>query len=283
MSNESLKERRSRLIGDIALDGVRFTKVLAHETDEWLRFIIENAKGANPKKMALIATGGYGRAQLAPSSDLDLLLVHTSGRSIAKVADQLWYPIWDQGVGLDHSVRTPKEAMTVAHGDLRVALGLLDGRLIWGSESLAREVLDGVRQSWHEQWGHEWLPVLEEQVTARHATHGDLADLLEPDLKEAHGGLRDLNILRAVAIAFPDLDRFVDAEDLTAAESVLLTTRVAMHRYAKRDQNRLLLQDQDEIARRVEAADADVLMRSISEAGRTIARASDTVWRRRAV
>ena len=283
MSSESLKERRARLIDDATLDGVRFTKVLAHETDEWLRFIIENAKGANPKKMALIATGGYGRAQLAPSSDLDLLLVHTSGRSIAKVADQLWYPIWDQGVGLDHSVRTPKEVMNVAHGDLRVALGLLDGRLIWGSESLAREVLDGVRQSWHEQWGHEWLPELEEQVTARHATHGDLADLLEPDLKEAHGGLRDLNILRAVAIAFPDLDRFVDAEDLTAAESVLLTTRVAMHRYAKRDQNRLLLQDQDEIARRVEAADADVLMRSISEAGRTIARASDTVWRRRAV
>jgi [protein-PII] uridylyltransferase len=256
---------------------------LAHETDEWLRSIIENAKGANPKKMALIATGGYGRAQLAPSSDLDLLLVHTSGRTIGKVADQLWYPIWDQGVGLDHSVRTPKEAMTVAHSDLRVALGLLDGRLIWGSESLAQEVLEGVRKSWHEHWGHEWLPVLEEQVVARHTTHGDLADLLEPDLKESHGGLRDLNILRAVSIAFPDLDRFVDADDLDAAEAVLLTARVAMHRLAKRDQNKLLLQDQDEVARRVGAADADVLMRSISEAGRTIARASDTAWLRRAV
>ena len=281
MVSEPLKQRRQRLIDDESLSGVEFTHVLARETDEWLHQLLADVKGADPKKMALLAVGGYGRAQLAPSSDLDILLVHSGGRGIEKVADQIWYPIWDQGVGLDHSVRTPKEVLQLAHADLRVALGLLDGRLLWGSEQVASDVLSAVRSSWHEQWGHEWLPVLETQMRERHETHGDLADLLEPDIKESHGGLRDLNVLRAVGVSFPDLYRFVDADDLAEAEAVLLTVRVAMHRIAKRDQNRLLLQDQDEVARRVDVQDADVLMRSVSEAGRTIARASDTAWRRR--
>lgn len=282
MVSETLKQKRQRLIDNETVSGVEFTRVLARETDLWLHHLLDGVNGADPKKMALLAVGGYGRAQLAPSSDLDLLLVHTAGRSIGKVADAIWYPIWDQGVGLDHSVRTPKEVLHMAHADLRVALGLLDGRLLWGSRELAEDVLSSVRQSWHEQWGHEWLPELESQMRERHETHGDLADLLEPDIKESHGGLRDLNVLRAVGVSFPDLYRFVDADDLAEAEAVLLTVRVAMHRIAKRDQNRLLLQDQDEIARRIDVADADVLMRSVSEAGRTIARASDTAWRRRA-
>ena len=233
MVSETLKQRRQRLIDDESLSGVEFTHVLARETDEWLHQLLADVKGADPKKMALLAVGGYGRAQLAPSSDLDILLVHSGGRGIEKVADQIWYPIWDQGVGLDHSVRTPKEVLQLAHADLRVALGLLDGRLLWGSEQVASDVLSAVRSSWHEQWGHEWLPVLETQMRERHETHGDLADLLEPDIKESHGGLRDLNVLRAVGVSFPDLYRFVDADDLAEAEAVLLTVRVAMHRIAR--------------------------------------------------
>ena len=275
MVTESLKSQRDVLIADGALQGLTFTRELARRADEWLRSLAAAAPGADEKRMALIATGGYGRGQLA------LLVVHSSHRSVGTFAESLWYPIWDQGFGLDHAVRTPKEVARVAADDLRVSLGLLDGRCIWGSAELAEEVLADVRRAWRSHVGHRWLPELEAQVRRRHADHGDLADLLEPDIKESHGGLRDLNVLRAIAIAFPDLERFIAVEAIDEAEEVLLTTRVALHRLAGRDRNTLLLQDQDEIARSVHADDADALMRSVSAAARTVARATDTAWRRR--
>jgi len=281
VSTPSLKAQRDELIRDTALVGLAFTTKLSAVADAWIAEIADKAPGGNPKKMALIATGGYGRGQLAPFSDLDLLLVHTTRRGIEKFADQLWYPIWDQGVGLDHAVRTPREVAIAAADDLRVSLGLLDGRCIWGSQELADSVLRDNRAAWRTHVGHTWLPELETQVRRRHGDHGDLADLLEPDIKESHGGLRDLNVLRAIAIAFPDLHRFIVAEDLDCAEAVLLETRVALHRLAGRDRNKLLLQDQDEIARSVGSSDADALMRHVSAAARTIARATDTAWLRR--
>ena len=281
MVTESLKSQRDVLIADGALQGLTFTRELARRADEWLRSLAAAAPGADEKRMALIATGGYGRGQLAPYSDLDLLVVHSSHRSVGTFAESLWYPIWDQGFGLDHAVRTPKEVARVAADDLRVSLGLLDGRCIWGSAELAEDVLADVRRAWRSHVGHQWLPELESQVRRRHADHGDLADLLEPDIKESHGGLRDLNVLRAIAIAFPDLERFIAVEAIDEAEEVLLTTRVALHRLAGRDRNTLLLQDQDEIARSVHADDADALVRSVSAAARTVARATDTAWRRR--
>lgn len=282
MASESLKSQRDQLIADTSLRGLTFTRELSRRADEWIGNVAKSAPGANAKRIALIATGGYGRGQLAPYSDLDLLVVHSGYRKISTFAEALWYPIWDQGFGLDHAVRTPKEVARVAADDLRVSLGLLDGRCIWGSQELADEVLADVREAWRSHVGEIWLPELETQVRRRHADHGDLADLLEPDIKESHGGLRDLNVLRAIAIAFPDLERFIVASDLNDAEEVLLETRVALHRLAGRDRNKLLLQDQDEVARGVGADDADALMRNVSAAARTVARATDTAWRRRA-
>ena len=92
-----------------------------------------NRLPATPTRhLALVAVGGYGRSSLCPYSDLDVVLVHNGHRDIAKVADAIWYPVWDEGVHLDHSVRRPSEVLTAAAEDVRVALGLLDGRLVWG-------------------------------------------------------------------------------------------------------------------------------------------------------
>ena len=84
---------------------------------------------ATEPDVALVAVGGYGRYELCPHSDLDVVLLHRGRSDIGEVADRVWYPIWDAGVALDHSVRTVKEAAQVAGSDVRAALGLIDARL----------------------------------------------------------------------------------------------------------------------------------------------------------
>jgi [protein-PII] uridylyltransferase len=270
--------RRELLDGD--LKGMEFARAYAAKADEWLRALTEEAELPRDG-VALIAVGGYGRGELCPGSDLDLLLVHRSVRKISGIADKIWYPIWDQGVGLDHSVRTPREVEDLAREDLRVALGLLDGRLIAGDPSLAREVVDQVTSSWAGELGDAWLPELERQMAVRHDQHGDSADLLEPDLKEAHGGLRDINVLSAVRLAFPDIESIIDISQLWRSRDELLEARVALHAITGRSADELLLQDQDAVAARVGGGDADDLMRRLSAASRFVARSSDLIWRRR--
>ena len=227
--------------------------------------------------MALVAVGGYGRRELCPASDLDVLLVHRGGAHVQQVAERIWYPIWDAGIGLDHSVRTLKETLAVASDDLKVALGLLDARPMAGDAELAAELLERVRDRWRRR-ARRWLPVLAEQVAARHAAFDEVAFLLEPELKEGRGGLRDVHALRAAALATP----VVDAGDPSLEEGyqVLLAVRVELHRRTGKALDRLLLQEQDGVARALGCADADELMAALAAAARTIAWWSDDGWRR---
>ncbi len=82
--------------------------------------------------MALVAVGGYGRRELLPGSDLDVLLLHAGREGIASIADRIWYPVWDSGARLDHAVRTVPQARRVARADIKVALGLLSARHVAG-------------------------------------------------------------------------------------------------------------------------------------------------------
>jgi [protein-PII] uridylyltransferase len=166
--------------------------------------------------------------------------------------------------------------------DLRVALGLLDGRVVCGDPKVAEPVLDGARERWIKQ-KPPWLGVLADQVAERHRTYGDVGFLLEPDLKEAHGGLRDVAALTAMMLAVPVLADYVDTVAIDQARRVLTTIRVELHRRAGREQNRLLLQEQDEVAQAVGEPDSDALMLAVATAGRTVAWEGDDAWRRRGV
>ena len=95
---------------------------------------------ARPTARPLVAVGALGRRELAPYSDLDLVLLHDGRKDVERLAEQLWYPLWDAGVGLDHSVRTPGQAVQVAATDLRAALGLLEARHIAGDPALSDTV-----------------------------------------------------------------------------------------------------------------------------------------------
>ena len=109
VSAVDLRELRAGLLA-AGLGGRAFTKAYAEAVDEWLGPLFAAAvDGRGDEGVALLAVGGYGRAELCPASDLDLVLVHERGRSVAGVAEAIWYPVWDAGFHLDHSVRTPKE------------------------------------------------------------------------------------------------------------------------------------------------------------------------------
>ncbi len=108
-----------------------------------------------------------------------------------------------------------------------------------------------------------------------------MAFLLEPDLKESHGGLRDIHVVTAAARAVPGLGDEVDLSSLEGPRRVLTEARVELHRNTGRATDRLLLQEQDQIAAALGYADADALMAAISEAGRTVAWVEDDLWRRR--
>lgn len=247
--------------------------------DSWLRELFDKATHGKPRGFALLAVGGYGRHQLCPGSDLDLVLLHRGRSGYDRVAREIWYAIWDDGTHLDHSVRTRGDALAVARSDLKAILGLLDGRLVAGDERLARRTLDDALELWRRQ-SRTSLATLERVTAARHREWGELAFLLEPDLKQSAGGLRDIAALRALVDALPELSSRVSSRAVDEAEKLILAARVVLHARTGRDSDRLLLQEQDQVAAVLAFTDADVLMAAMSDAGRTVTAAVVDGWRR---
>ncbi|CAL9438187.1 Bifunctional uridylyltransferase_uridylyl-removing enzyme [Streptomyces sp. enrichment culture] len=267
---------RLRLLQEGARSGPPRRAALSGLTDDWLAGLFDAGAGGL-KGVSLVAVGGYGRGELSPRSDLDLLLLHDGGDpdAIAALADRLWYPVWDLGLALDHSVRTPAEARKTAEQDLKVHLGLLDARHLAGDLGLTAGLRTAVLADWRNQ-APKRLPELQELCAERAERQGELQYLLEPDLKEARGGLRDATALRAVAASWlADAPR----EGLDDARRRLLDVRDALHLTTGRATDRLSLQEQDQVAAELGLLDADTLLRQVYEAARVISYASDVTWR----
>ncbi|MCY0919570.1 [protein-PII] uridylyltransferase [Streptomyces sp. H27-G5] len=270
---------RLRLLREESRSGPSRRSALAALTDDWLRALFARAvRETGVRGASLVAVGGYGRAELSPRSDLDLLLLHdgkADARALGALADRLWYPVWDLGVALDHSVRTPAEARKTAAEDLKVHLGLLDSRPVAGDAGLLAGLRTSVLADWRNQ-AVKRLPQLHSLCRERADRAGELRFLLEPDLKEARGGLRDITALRAVAASWlADAPR----EGLAEARRTLLDTRDALHLVTGRATDRLSLQEQDQVAERLGLLDADALLREVYEAARVVAYAGDVTWR----
>ncbi len=270
---------RLRLLQDKSPTGPDRRAALARLTDDWLAGLLDrHATAPGLSATALVAVGGYGRGELSPRSDLDLLLLHdgrADPRALAALADHLWYPVWDLGLALDHSVRTPAEARKAAREDLKVQLGLLDARHLAGDPELSAALRTAAYADWRES-APKRLPELHALCQERAERQGELQYLLEPDLKEARGGLRDATALRAVAASW-----LADAPrgGLEAARTLLLDTRDALHLATGRATDRLSLQEQDQVAEALGILDADALLRQTYEAARTISYAADVTWR----
>ncbi|WP_349878572.1 [protein-PII] uridylyltransferase [Micromonospora sp. HUAS YX12] len=242
----------------------------ADALDAWLCRAFPERDG-----VALVAVGGLGRRQCAPYGDLDLVLLHAGVPGIDELAASLWYPIWDAGLRLDHSVRTVAEALSVAQDDVKVALGLLDARHVAGDPALTDQLSRTATDHWRRTAIRQ-LPGLREITATRWEAHGELAFLLEGDLKEAAGGLRDVGILRAIATA-----GVTDAlrPAVHAAHRRLLDTRDALHQQVGRRVDRLVAQERDGVARLLGAEDGDALLRLVAGDARTVSHALDDAWR----
>jgi len=223
------------------------------------------------ERASLVAVGALGRRELAPYSDLDLVLLHDGRKDVDRLAEQLWYPLWDAGIGLDHSVRTPGQAVQVAATDLRAALGLLEARHIAGDPALSDRVSAAVRQAWRAGIRSRF-DELADSAQARWTKVGDVAHRVEPDLKNGHGGLRDIQLVDALAAA-----QLVDrpAGDVADARRLLLDVRTELHRIAGRARDVLRAQEADEVAVTLEIADRFELARALSGAARSVAFAAE--------
>src|ERR1700758_2956588 len=113
------------------------------ETDRWLAGMLGSEPG-----VALVAGGGYGRKELLPGSDLDVLMLHDGSDGIARIADRVWYRVWDSGARLDHAVRSVPQARRVARNDLKVAIGLLSARHVAGDPDLTERPREGALEDW---------------------------------------------------------------------------------------------------------------------------------------
>jgi [protein-PII] uridylyltransferase len=271
---------------DGAVRGLAYCRTLSDMTDEWVVDVFDQAIAEHrPDKgrVALLAIGGYGRGELAPFSDLDILLVHdVKARElrskVTPLASAIWYPLWDAGVKLGHSVRSVKEQIEIGRVDLESATAMLTVRPLAGDDELAREVMAAGLEVWRSK-GERNLAALHNLVVARQDEESEVAYRLEPDLKDGRGGLRDIQSLRWAQECGMNV-RAADEADLARCYDVLLRARVALHLTTERPGDSLRLEDQDAAAAQGGWSDADDMMASVAMAGRTVAWLVDENWDR---
>jgi [protein-PII] uridylyltransferase len=273
---DDLVRARDRLLapGRRRLTGELLREALVDLHEFWLTAHAAGA-GVSGSGIALVAVGGLGRRELVPYSDLDLVLVHNGHKGIDAIAEKLWYPLWNSGVGLDHSVRTVGEALRVASGDLRTALGLLDVRHLAGDQEISQRLAESARQAWRSNVRTR-LDEMAESAQRRWARSGEIAHRVEPDLKHGRGGLRDVTLLDALSIA-QLTDR--PSVEINEARKLLLDVRTELRRVAQKPRDVLRAQDGDEVATALGLIDRFALARALSSAARTIVYGVDVAMR----
>ena len=256
-------------------------RALADFARDWLsgRWV-EAAAGEPTSGLALAAVGSIARGDAGPLSDYDLVLLHEGrGRNTTTVdafADRLWYPMWDSGITIDHSVRTLAQCRQVAATDLSAAVGLLDLSFVAGDEQVVTAARAALAHDWRAN-ARKRLPEVLEAVSTRHTRMGDCAHLIEPDLKEARGGLRDMTVLRALTAAWL-ADR--PHGEVDAAYLRLLDVRDAVHVVTGRARDRLGREDHDAVAALLGYDETDRMLTDVSQAARVLAYALDITLRR---
>ena len=274
MNADDLAQRRA----DRALEADRLLRGLfadaleaspGHETD------------ADPRSgpgMALVAVGGYGRSELSPHSDLDVVLLHDSSISetiVNEVANSIWYPLWDKGVALDHSVRDTRQMREAAAKDYRAATGMLDARPVAGDSGLVLALRSQVLTDWRRD-ARNRLGEVREARNARIERAGWIAHAGIPDLKESGGGLRDGALLRALVATWLVDVPHGEAEGL---RHQLLDVRDTLHDVTGKRGDRLTPEVIPEIAARL-GMGSEELDLHVRNLGRRTAHICSLVWRR---
>jgi [protein-PII] uridylyltransferase len=186
---------------------------------------------AAPDRMAVMATGGYGRGYLAPFSDIDLLFLtqaDPSPESLAAVEFMLYF-LWDLGLKVGHATRSIEECLTEARADATIRTTLLDARCLVGEEPMFTEFRQRFRAQCAELGASEFIRVKQAERAARHRRYGDSPFLVEPNVKEGRGALRDLHFLHWIATYVFDTDDIDDLLTKAGPFGPMLTVREARH------------------------------------------------------
>jgi [protein-PII] uridylyltransferase len=213
-------------------------------------------------RCALVAQGGYGRAELNPQSDIDLLFLYHWKVTpyVEAVAEKVLYTLWDAGLTVGHATRGITESMRMASKDMKIRTSLLDARFLCGDEALYAEFDKAVGDYLTTKNGEQFIREKLAESEERHERYGGSVYLLEPDIKESEGGLRDIHTalwigkmklrIRAVEdFARHGVIQAADLEALKSARDFLWRVRNELHFHSRKHQDQLTFEEQEIVAR----------------------------------
>ncbi len=222
---------------------------------------------ANPsaaEHLAIVAVGGYGRGELAPQSDIDILflLPYKLTPHGEQVVEYMLYHLWDLGLKVGHATRSVDESLRQARADMTIRTGLLEARYVWGDQELYRRLRQRFVKEIVAGTGSEFVEAKLAERDERHRRMGNSRYALEPNIKEGKGGLRDLHALYWIAkylYRVDDVATLIDRNVFTAAEvasfekaeTFLWSVRGHLHYLTGRPEERLTFDIQPEMARRL--------------------------------
>ncbi len=271
---EALRNGEARIKADFlqAPDGEKAVRARAHLIDQLIRLVHDFCADVlhplpNPtaaERLSVIAVGGYGRGELAPCSDIDLLFLRPYKRAprTEQVVESMLYLLWDLGLKLGHATRSVDECIRLSRTDGTIRTAILDARWVWGDQKLAAELKKRFRSDLADGTAREFVEMKLAERDQRHARMGDSRYVLEPNIKDGKGGLRDLHTLMWIAkyvYGVETLDQLVERKVLTRgevaafarAQGFLWTVRCQLHYLVGRPEERLTFEVQPEIAHRL--------------------------------
>lgn len=240
-------------------DGI--VTALYHVATTWLHPV---ASPSGAERLAVLAVGGYGRAEMAPSSDVDLLFLtpYKVTPWVESVVESMLYMMWDLKLKIGQSIRSVDECLRLGASDMTIRTSLVEHRLVTGHAPLAMELGDRLWTELFARTVPEFIEAKLEERSARHLRQGGQRYVLEPNVKEGKGGLRDLQTLYWIAKYIHRVDRAVELVDLGVfsreehlsfwqAEDFLWAVRCHLHLIAGRPVDVLSFDMQVEVARRM--------------------------------
>src|SRR6266498_848643 len=274
-----VEEHRLRLKHQAGGGGREICARRAELVDVLLQYVFGAAataargNGAAKVSLALIALGGYGRGELNPFSDIDVMLLHQHGTKgisphLEEMVEQVLYLLWDSGFKVGHSTRSMKEALAQANRDMLTKTAMLESRFLAGDRELAREFRDQFRAKCVDGSEREYAEMRMRDQEARHRKFGDSVYMQEPNLKNGCGGLRDYQnllwmsffkegALTTTHLVGRDWLSESDQRRIEMAYDFLLRLRTDLHYFSKRAADVLHLNLQEEIARRLRYREKD--------------------------
>ena len=220
------------------------------------------------ERISVVAVGGYGRGELAPYSDLDLLFLFPYKQTPwgEQVVEFILYLLWDLGLKVGHSTRSVDDCIRLSNGDLTIRTALLEARYVWGDQELAKELRLRFQKEVVQGTGADYIEAKLAERDQRHQRLGDSRYVVEPNIKDGKGGLRDLHTLFWISkylYQVDDIAELVEKGIFTAAEyrrfanaqSFLWTVRCHLHYLTGRPEERLTFDVQTELARRMNYTD----------------------------